>query len=34
MTPFGLPFDSAILFGIILLAFMVWYASRSDKAKE
>jgi hypothetical protein len=34
MTPFGLPVDLAILFGIVLLVFMVWYASRSDKARE
>lgn len=31
MTPFGLPVDSAIAFGILLLVFMAWYANRSDR---
>ena len=34
MTPFGLPVDAAIIFGIILLAFMVWYANRTDTAQH
>jgi hypothetical protein len=34
VTPFGLPVDLAIIFGIILLAFMVWYASRTDIARR
>jgi hypothetical protein len=34
MTPFGLPFDSAIIFGVILLAFMLWYANRPDEARR
>jgi hypothetical protein len=29
MTPFGLPVDSAIVFGVLLLLFMLWYANRS-----
>lgn len=31
MTPFGLPVDSAIVFGVLLLVFMVWFANRSDR---
>lgn len=30
MTPFGVPVDTAIAFGVLLLLFMVWYANRSD----
>jgi hypothetical protein len=30
MTPFGLPVDSAIVFGLALLVFMLWYANRAD----
>jgi hypothetical protein len=33
VTPFGIPVDSAIVFGIVLLVLMVWYARRSDSGK-
>lgn len=33
MTPFGVPIDSAIVFGILLLAFMLWFANRTDGAR-
>lgn len=33
MTPFGIPVDSAIVFGVILLAFMLWFANRADSGR-
>jgi hypothetical protein len=33
MTPFGMPIDTAIVFGIVLLVFMLWFANRADDAR-